>query len=101
MCRWLPALATAFSRFTQSVDGPEFEVASLKKVKGIPNSFEDFMADLARQLPAFLIGLPPVGFNSEAFSKAKAPSHSISGVSISRQSSGVFGRFCKLIGAIC
>jgi hypothetical protein len=41
MCRWLPALATAFSLFAQSVEGPEFEVASLKKVNGIPNPFED------------------------------------------------------------
>ncbi len=41
MRRWLLALAPAFSLFGQSVEGPQFEVASLKKLKGFPSYIQN------------------------------------------------------------
>jgi uncharacterized protein (TIGR03435 family) len=45
-------LATAFSLFGQSVEGPEFEVASLKKVNGIPNPIQDLTGGPGTSTPA-------------------------------------------------
>jgi uncharacterized protein (TIGR03435 family) len=39
--RWLPVLAMVFSLFGQSVEGPQFEVASLKKLKGFPSYIQN------------------------------------------------------------
>ena len=41
MRRWLPVLAMVFSLFGQSVEGPQFEVASLKKLKGFPSYIQN------------------------------------------------------------